>query len=176
MRNKLERGFDIYLPNLTKDSEIFEYQIDKTFFENFDQDILENGNLRVQAEVLKTHAMVTIHFIIDGTVDQVCDRSLEKFEEPLHINTSLFFKFGSEDEELDVNLYQIDYDTTTINLAKYLLECILVEIPFRSIHPKYRNDNSDSASEVYFKTDEDEQNEDPDPRWADLKKLKDRLN
>ena len=177
MRNKIIQTFDIHLLNINKDVETIDYQLDDSFFKSFEQDVVQKGNLKVIAEVVKTHAMITINLEISGDVKLVCDRSLEEFKYSLDIKDSLYYKYGDEDLDLDINLYQIKEKTNKLNIADDLLEFIMIEIPFRKIHPKFDEEEEDETDGPYYQTSvEDTEIEEEkvvaDPRWAELKKLK----
>lgn len=174
MRDKIIQEFDIHLLSIKKDVDNFEYQIHDSFFNCFEQDIVQNGTLMVKAEVLKTHSMITINLSIDGVLKLECDRSLEIFDYPLAIENTIIFKYGEENLELDVNLFQVEENTLKLNIANPLMEIILVEVPIRKIHPKFDDSNENEDDEPYFQTGNEEEKSiaEIDPRWEKLKKLK----
>ena len=175
MRNKTIQAFDINLLSIKKDVEIFEYQIDREFFVSFEQDLVSDGLLKIVATVNKTHSMITINLKVNGSIKLECDRSLEVFDYPINLKTDVFYKYGEENLELDLNLFQIENNTINLNIAEYLMELILVEIPIRKLHPKFRNEEIIEDDEPYFQTDieqDKEEEKEIDPRWSALEKLK----
>lgn len=176
MRNKIIQEFDINLLNIKKDVELFDYEINDSFFKCFEQDIVQKGKLMVKAEVLKTHSLITINFVINGTIELECDRSLEIFDYPFQFKTSVYYKYGQEKMELDVNLFQIEENTVTLNISDFLMESILIEIPVKKIHPNFKDEQNNSEFEtLYYQTQnnkEEEDNNTIDPRWEALKKIK----
>ena len=71
----------------------------------------------------------------------------------------------------------ITSDTLTIDLGKYIYEYIGLEIPYKKLHPKFRDQASANdqdplvyQTETYKKSDLED---DIDPRWKALLKLKD---
>ena len=178
MRDLGKNQFDINLLSIKKDTELFDFQIDKKFFENFDQDIVKKGNLEVHLKVTKTDLMITMNFQITGKINLVCDKSLKEFEENIDSSSVIYFKYGKENIELDINLFQIEQNTITINVASHILEFILLEVPFRKIHPDLRDeDETEEDGKLLYQTDIDQdEEEDSDPRWKDLEKLKNKFN
>ena len=173
MRNSIEKVFDINLLNIKKNVEYFDFQIDKKFFENFDQDIIEDGDVKVSLSVSKTDLMITMNFEFLGSVNLTCDKSLEKFDKKIHTSKIIFFKFGKENAELDVDLFQIENNTININVATHILEFLLLEIPFRKLHPKYSDEGESDEEELLYQTDIGQNiEEETDPRWSGLEKLK----
>ena len=179
MGNSLKNQFEINLVSIKKNTETFDYLIDNTLFENFDQEIVKKGNVNVHLDLTKTDLMVTMKFIISGNVNLTCDKSLEEFDEELNSTNTIYFKYGDENIELDVNLFQIDNKTVKIDVYSHIMELILLEVPFRKIHPNLRDEDEKSEEgEILYQTDPDQdiEKENTDPRWDDLEKLKNKFN
>lgn len=177
MRDLILDQFDVNLLSIKKNTESFDFQIDDKFFESFDQDIVKKGKLDVHLDLSKTDLMITMNFSISGVINLICDKSLEEFEENLHSDHTIYFKFGDSDLELDINLFQIVSNTININVATHILEFILVQIPFRKIHPKLRaEDELEEEGKLLYQTDIDQNTEEaPDPRWKGLEELKNKF-
>ena len=177
MKNSINDQFDINLINIKKDVEYFDYQVDKEFFENFDQDIVSNGNINVNLKVIKTDLMITMKFNFAGNIILTCDKSLKQFEEPVQVSKTIFFKYGEENLEMDENLYQIAGNTININVSSHIMEFLILEIPFRKIHPELRDEMEEKEDEeLIYQTNKDQNiKEKPDPRWSDLEKLKNKF-
>ena len=54
------------------------------------------------------------------------------------------------------------------------MEFILIEIPYRKIHPKFEDEDEEGSNGPYYQTkiEEKEIEEKIDPRWEGLKKFK----
>src|SRR5690606_32448130 len=124
-------------------------------------------------------------FDIEGTGELVCDRSLEVFDYPLKAVERVLYKYGSEEQEINEEIYIITRDTPKLRLSQLIYEFILLAIPDKKIHPDYREeideeDFEDEGQLVYLSdedsNDEDDQSldteENTDPRWEILKNLK----
>ncbi len=154
------------------------------FFEELEQDIIESGHFKTHVELNKSATMIQLHFHTEGTVNLVCDRSLEPYEEPFSTDDRLILKFGEQNQELTDEIEIISRNTNRINIAGYIFEFIALSLPVKKIHPDLRSGDEDDFSEdeeeavlVYSSEtpleDEEESSDEPiDPRWEALKKLK----
>jgi uncharacterized metal-binding protein YceD (DUF177 family) len=164
----------------------YDYDIESgdAFFEELDQDIIDRGNFRTHIELNKSATMIQLRFHTEGTVNLVCDRSLEPYEEPFVSDEKLILKFGDHNQELTDEIEIISRNTNRINLAKYVFEFIALSLPVKKIHPSLRTAEDEAFSDdeeevvlVYSSEqpvdEESDQEEEPvDPRWEALKKLK----
>ncbi len=128
---------------------------------------------------MKQASVIEAWFDISGTVELTCDRSLEKYDEPLEVKERVLYKYGPEEKELSDEIFIITNDTATINVAQLIYEFILLAVPFKRIHPNYREDKEEEYDEdgklVYVSEDaEGEVDNEPknNPLWEELKKLK----
>lgn len=131
--------------------------------------MIENGDAIINVELNKTSSFIEMEFNIKGTVQLVCDRSLEVFSEEVENNHKMLFKYGDHDEELSDEIVLIDRDTQRINIAHYIYEFMSLDIPMKKIHPKYRDEADEGI--VFSSDDNEEEIENNDPRWDKLKGL-----
>lgn len=142
--------------------------------------MLSTGKLIADVSLQKSDSMIQMIFKVEGTIELTCDRSLDLFDQPISFENTMIFKFGDEEKELSEDVMVILNDTQTINIADLLFEFIGLQVPMKKLHPRFQEDESDDEEEgiiVYSSTLEDsnteeQQEEDVDPRWAALKKLK----
>ena len=171
-----KREFDINIYNLDNKSYDYNYKIDDSFFELFEDVLISKGDLEVWVELVKTDTFIDLDFQIDGSIELECDRSLDKFRYPLHLREHLIYKFGEENAELSEEVYVIPSDTQQINLADPLFEFIRVAVPMKKLHPRYEQgfDEEEEQDEIIYTSEENEVEEkkEIDPRWQALKDLK----
>ncbi|MPR34259.1 DUF177 domain-containing protein [Cytophagaceae bacterium SJW1-29] len=161
----------------------FYYELGSEFFEQMSQELIQKGDFKVHLVLDKSTTMIQLRFIIRGTAELTCDRSLEVFEEPVDTEGKIILKFGDHDEELTEEIAIINRNRTRINVAGYIFELIALALPMKKIHPDLRQqsggneDETDSETLVY--SSEGSKSEDPetedgrvDPRWEALNKLK----
>ncbi len=177
------KAFDIEIFRLNDGKQQFEYEINDSFFASIEDSSISKGKLKASLEIDKSERHLQIEYKISGTVELICDRSLEPFDFELNENYSLIFKYGDAYEEVSEDVVIIPHDTPKLNMAQYLYEFILISIPMKKLHPKFQHEELDSDEEVtlVYRTEEEknDQNETPeevDPRWSALKNLKNNLN
>ena len=175
------RAYDIHIFKLANGTHEYRLEIDDSFFELFDHEMISKGNLLANVSMSKSDSMIQMTFHISGTVELTCDRSLDLFDHPLDFTSGMIYKYGEEDKELAEDVFVIQKHTQTINIASILFELIGLEIPMKKLHPRFQQDddhNEDEVLMIYTSSPDtdgitEEQNEEPtDPRWAVLKKLK----
>lgn len=170
--------FSIDFVKLENDSYQYEYVIDNDFFELFEGSIIQKGKLQAVVTLSKSESMLVMDFHIKGTVELICDRSLEEFDYQLDCNRKLIAKFSDHNEELSDELILIDKELADINVAQYIYEFIGLEIPIKKLHPRFVKEDDDSDEDILIYTsssesaeEEKDTDEDIDPRWEALKKL-----
>lgn len=171
----------------------YDFQVADAFFEAFGGELVEKGALQVQVVLDKTETMIVATFVIMGSVELICDRSLEAFGQKVNVKQKMIYKFGEEDEDISDEICIIAKDTHRLNIAQPIYDFIALSLPMKRIHPKFEDTQYPEDSEqegllVYSTataedesslTDEDDtSNSEPvtDPRWAALQKLKGREN
>lgn len=179
---KALRDFDIHIFKLSNGLHQYQFEIGDAFFKLFKNELVQQGKLTVDISLEKSDRMIQLQPNIQGLITLTCDRTLEEFEEEIYSDRTMLYKFGEEEQELSEDVMVIHKDTQTINVASILLEFILLEVPMKKIHPKYRDEfDDDDESELLVvytsevdETEEEEPNneEQIDPRWEKLKNLK----
>ncbi len=114
-------------------------------------------------------------FEITGSVELTCDRSLEVFDEPIHIFEKFIYKYGDRHEEITDELEMIPHGTATINIAQHIYDFIAVSIPMKRLHPRFRDEEIEEDGLLLYSTDKEtveEKEQEIDPRWAALNKLR----
>ena len=173
---KAFRPFDIHIFKLAHGEHDYEFEIKDEFFELFENEIVDKGNLKVDVSLAKSETMIEMDFSISGTVELQCDRSLDLFDFPIDTQRTMRYRLGEEAQELSDELMVIPKDSQTINIASLLFEFIGLEIPMKKLHPRFDDEEGDEELLVIYTSEEEEedtnQEESVDPRWEALKKLK----
>ena len=143
--------------------------------------MFSTGKLTADVSLQKSESMIQMTFNVEGTIELTCDRSLDLFDQPISFENTMIYKFGEEEKELSEDVMIILNNTQTINIADLLFEFIGLQVPMKKLHPRFQEEEEDDDDQeegvmVYSSTDdsktEEQQEEDVDPRWAALKKLK----
>ncbi|BDD10625.1 DNA-binding protein [Fulvitalea axinellae] len=195
------KAFDIELFKLGLGKHEFSFEIGKDFFDNFEDSLTKNGKLTARISLDKSEVLIRAELEIKGVVELVCDRSLRTFEEPIDVSHKLLVKYGEEFDDSEDDIIILDQNLPVWNVANIIYEFIGLQVPYKKIHPELREDDDeplDLGLEFDFlslepedelvystgdtETDEEEEenegegeetNENVDPRWQALQKLKD---
>ena len=174
--NKGLKKYEIKIQALADKKHLFEFEGDSAFFATFEQEIVQEGSFNAKIELEKSATMLHLSIEIDGFVVLECDRSLEIFQEPIHISENYIYKFGSVARVIDEKMEVIPFGSTEINVAQHLFDYIMLAIPMKKIHPDYRTDDDDYTFVATIGSDNDDEEEDEnteiDPRWQALLDLK----
>ncbi|MFL5729670.1 MAG: YceD family protein [Cytophagaceae bacterium] len=175
---KAKRDFDIDIYKLSNQKHDYEYDINSSFFEGFENSLIEKGSLRVKLTLDKSETFIQSYFHMQGTVELTCDRSLEKYEFPIDQENKLIFKYAEEFSEISDEIMTIPKDLQQLNMAQYIYEFIGLAIPMKKLHPRFvtEDDQEDAETILIYTTEaekpEEETKEEIDPRWEILNKLK----
>lgn len=175
------KAYTIEIIKLSNKRHEFEFESGSDFFENFEQSLINKGTFKVKLLLDKSETMIQLNFRITGSVELICDRTLEPFDYPLDIDQKLILKYGEEAEELTDEIEIISRNSQHINVAQYIYEFIGLAIPMKKLHPKlaqaeYQENEEGilvySSGEAATDDESAEANEAIDPRFDILKKLK----
>lgn len=166
------KQYKIEIFGLSNNVHHFEFLYDESFFQTFENSLVSKGKGTCKVELTKTDSMITLDLSINGLVELECDRSLELFDFPIELKKEIIYKYGDEEKELSEDVFVIPKGAQEINIASFLYESLLLEIPMKKLHPRFQ-DEEDSDEMIYSsQTEEENKEEEVDPRWEALKKLK----
>lgn len=162
--------FDIDIYKLADGIHEFEFDFDSKFFDLFEDSIIKQGAGSVEVILDKTASMLTLTFKINAEIELICDRSLDEFMHPVNESNEVRLKFGDHWEELNDDLILIPVNTQKVDVAQFVYEFLTLAIPMKKLHPRFKDE------EEFYMVDPDsldESSTEPiDPRWNELKKLK----
>ena len=155
----------------------FDYQVDNTFFNSFDYNEFNDVSIKVDVVLEKKSTMLELDFKHKGIVNVPCDVSGEEFDLPIKGKLKLIVRFGDTFNDENEELLILPHGEFQVNVAQYIYESIILSVPLRRIHPGIKDG---SLKEVIEKLEslsprenkkEEQNNNDIDPRWENLKKL-----
>jgi len=175
------REYDINIVGLENKRYEYDFASGNAFFAALEQELIRQGNVQTQVVLDKSETMIRLDFHIVGAVEQICDRSLDEYDEQVDTRQMMLLKFGDHNEELSDEIELIERNTATINVARYIFEFISLSLPMKRLHPRFRDDeeqDDDSNVKLIYSSGpaaDDESDDQPatDPRWATLRKLSD---
>ena len=168
------RNYDIVFSGLKNGKHEFRFEIDKAFFQLFDTE-QEFTDPKIVADVfmMKHSTFLEFEIKISGTVNLVCDITIENFDHDIENEIKVLVKFGAEYDDSEEDVITIPMTDHAFNVAQLIYEVVMLAIPMKKISPNV----SDGDLEILEKfSPKDEPAEEPqsDPRWEALKKLKDK--
>jgi uncharacterized metal-binding protein YceD (DUF177 family) len=170
--------YNIEFKGLTEGSHDFEFEVDNTFFEHFEESLVNNGGVVVKVTLEKRSAFIKLHFKIKGWLELTCGRCLDSYQQKIKHETEMFVKFGEKEFEDGDNVIWILPEEHVISLAHPIYEFISLSIPLRLVHPKNKDGKRKCNKEMlenlkdYMQSENEEEGNITDPRWDALKKLK----
>ncbi len=165
--------FNIPISGLKEGLHCYDFEINKEFFDQFEESEIKEGSLTavVEAEKLNTHIDLSVS--IEGGVNISCDRCLKVFRLPLSCVNRLLVKFDRVTDDSDPDIVTIPADEHELDLRQYFYEYILLALPIQRVHPVDKNGKSACDPEMLKKLKEhiaDDESKN-DPRWDELKKI-----
>jgi uncharacterized protein len=173
------RDYKVNIVGLSSRIHHFEFEIGDEFFRHYGTGLVSEGSFRAKVTLDKRETFIEARFVIKGTAQLTCDRSLDPFQQPMEIDKKVVFKYGDADEELSDEIVMIHRDTDSLDVGQYIYEFIGLEVPIKKLHPRYEGELEIPAESegkiIYTSGDaagENENEDNIDPRWEKLKKLK----
>jgi len=165
--------FSIPISGLKEGHHTFEFEINNTFFDQFEESEIKEGELFAVIEIEKRPSHIDLEVKISGKVRICCDRCLEMFDHPVECENRLLVKFGTEKDESDPEIITLPHDEYELDLKQYLYEYIYLALPIQRIHPDDAKGESTCEPSMLRKLKEFlvEEEVKSDPRWDELKKL-----
>ncbi len=174
--NKVISDFDINIHGLEDKNYEYIFEGSDLFFEHFDQDIIEGGDFKVKLILEKTTTLLRLRFDIDANLRLICDRSLEEFTEKFIIQETHIYKYGESAQEMSDEMEVIPFGTPKLNVADLISDYILLSVPMKNLHPRFRTDEDEDEDGILVYVDPNaektETDTSTDPRWAALLNLK----
>jgi uncharacterized metal-binding protein YceD (DUF177 family) len=171
---KSNRQFVIPFKGLKVGRHNFVFDIDDTFFDDYEQSEVTKGKVHAEIDLDKRANMLELHFRLSGNVMVICDRCLDEFELPIKYETALFVKFGDVNEEQTDEIIVLSHNEFEIDAAQYIYEFVHLSLPYKRVHPNDSKGRSTCNKEMLKKLDEyiiRENEDDKDPRWDELQNL-----
>ena len=151
---------------------LFDFALDKTFFESLPYSLVDDGKLVVKLNLEKKETMLIASFEVKGVVSAPCARCNEEMDQKIKGDLTVYFVLGEEESE-DENLIVIPKESYEIDVQQSMYEMIMLALPARSAHKKNEcNEEMVQLIQKYTSNQDSKEKEDNiDPRWAALKNL-----
>ena len=166
-------SYTIPLNGLKEGHHTIDFEIDKEFFEQFEESEVKEGSLIANIEMDKRSSHLDVVIRVSGSVRISCDRCLEMFSHPVSGENRLLVKFGKSIEDNDPDIVSFPVDENELDMQQQIYEFILLALPIKRVHPTDKKGRSTCDPVMLKKLEEllvDEEKNN-DPRWDELKKL-----
>jgi uncharacterized protein len=165
--------YTIPLSGMKEGHHTIDFEIDKEFFEQFEESEVKEGSLIATIGMDKRSSHSDLVIRISGKVEICCDRCLEMFFHPIDSENRLFVKFGKTIEDIDPDILSLPVGEHELDMQQHIYEFIMLALPIKRVHPNDVNGNSTCDPVMLKKLEELIVDKEPetDPRWDELKKL-----
>ena len=180
----IKNEFNINFVSLKLGTHEFNFKIERSFFENFENSPVNDCTADVQLFFTKSENILVLSFDIKGIISSECDLCLSPLDIEVEGQFKQIIKFSEEKvESEDDEISFLSFSDYEVDISPYIYEFIVLLLPTKKVH-KNEGCNNDIASilDEYLLTEEDESNsqedvskideKELDPRWSELLKLK----
>lgn len=167
--------YTIPLIGLKEGSHIYDFDVDKDFFDDYEESGIGNSRLIVETVLIKRSAHMELEISIRGEVNIMCDRCLDDYWQTIESKNKMLVKLGEEWEEADDEVLTIPSNESRIDISKFIYEFVHLALPLQRFHPETEEGESTCNPAMLEKLEEHstDSEENIDPRWKELGILKD---
>lgn len=168
---------EIQISGLREGIHTFRFALDSRFSAAFSEEFFHNPKLDVVVNLNLSETMIQAQLEISGTVELICDRSMDHYSNSIQEKLTHFYKYGEEEAELSDEMEIISPERVHLNLDQLIYDTIALSIPQKKLHPRFREneeseDGSIEGALVYSTENQSDQEENErDNRWDILKNL-----
>lgn len=127
------RQFSIPLKGINIGKHNYVFQIEKSFFSEFEASPIFNGNLECHLNLDKKHDHIILDFVTKGTIETECDRCTALINLPIEANYDCIVKY-SESEGEDGDIIFILPESHELNVASLIYEQIIMAQPLIKVY------------------------------------------
>ncbi len=165
------REFNIQFVGLEPGNHQFEFEVNDSFFEQFEFSQIKQGHVHVAVALEKMERMMIFTLGLEGEVKVTCDRCTDDFSFPLSDTEKLIVKLGAEYMEESEDVVVIAETEYKFDLAPYIYEFIHLALPARLLHPDDEKGKSTCDKDMLRRLEMLAPSGTIDTMWDALKKL-----
>ncbi len=134
------KGYTIDYKALSLGEHSFNFEVGANLFELYDYSEIKGGCCQVDINMTYSETMMTMDIKIAGSVVVECDRCLEDcpvevdFEAPLVVKICGEIDELQQDEFSDGEVIWLPQSESTLDLAQYIYESIILSLPYQRVH------------------------------------------
>lgn len=149
----------------------FDWDASETLLTERGADRFTSCHFSIHLDLDKSERLITLEFSIKGEVNTDCDRCGEDLQAPFSVKSKLYLKLAHETDLSDDEVIFVNENADSIDLESIIYELIMVNMPGRFIH-NIGGCNPEVENFLTAQADNNENENEADPRWEALKKLK----
>ena len=135
----MNNDFIIPLNGLTAGENLFSRQVDKQFFEGFENTEILDAHLDADVRVEKSGHYIGIDCDVRGEVTVECDRCLDELDMPVDVEIRLSVKYGSEEssEEPQPGEREVIFVPDTdaeFDMSQIIYDYVCLSLPMQRMH------------------------------------------
>lgn len=148
----------------------YDFEIDQSFFEVFESELLRDADLKVSLDLEKSSNMIQLYFSANGNGTVDCDRCGDDMTISLTCSEKVIVKFSEEPSPDEDEIIVLAPSEHELDVSRRIYEMIVLNMPTKRVHEKIEDCNQEAIKRL--STIEDRESDDIDPRWEALRKLK----
>lgn len=130
---KTLQHFSLPVSGMKNGNHTFNFELDDSFFQFFENSLIQKGRFEARVEVDKRASLLVMEAWIKGYMNTSCDRCLAYILLPVEAKSTIHVKPGNPDESDDEILY-MEPEETSLNIASWLYESLLVSVPLIKVY------------------------------------------
>lgn len=180
MEKSFEKRYSINISRFKLGVNEENFSVSKDFFEAFENAEILDATVDVTIQFVKYNTHLDARFIFLGTVSLTCDRCGEPFPFAIETSHRIIYSFEKREwdgEQEDFEVIYVDKDESNLSIIQELYDFINLALPLRRVPDESVHTCPAEVRLVLGLEGEQETEEkEIDPRWEQLKKLRDNMN
>lgn len=165
--------FVIPFVGLKEGQHSFQFDIDTTFFKEFEFSEFHSAEVKVELTFDKKPSLMNLNFQAKGVIGLMCDVSNEKYLHEVDTKLDWIVKFGDVFDDDHDEFIILPHGSYQVNVAQPIYEMLVLAVPLKKVHPGIEDGTLDSeiVKQLEKLQPQAEKLENNDPRWDKLKDL-----
>ena len=126
------RLYTIPFTGLSDGQHTFDFEIDETFFQAFENEDLKDSRFSITVDLLKEPAFMELDIHFKGEFVTECDRCLEQLTLPISGSRHMVAKHAEPQDDEDI--IALKMAETALELSRAFYETLAVELPLKRAH------------------------------------------
>lgn len=166
-----DRTYSIRLPKYSLGTHQVEFALDDHLMAMYATSLAEHFNVHAAITLYKTSEFVQISYHLKGTITLLCDRCNLPFDLPIQSTNTVLYTFDPRNKDIDDDeVKYIPAHTDYLDLSQDLYDFLCLQIPHRRVPEDCPRPECPTFEKNVLPEEE------IDPRWEELLKLKNKNN